>query len=279
MPDPSTLDDLIASVTANARYQQIDPALVRRVGAEELSKRRNLKEAIKTTRAKLHQIGGAYQEKLVNYPRWTEELSRLPNTLESPALRGLCRSIMQEHTSTRERLPILDAFFTECLASVAPVRSILDLACGLNPLALPWIPLAPGAGYYACDIYQDMVGFINHFLGYVHQPGKAELCDLTQDVPPRRAQVALLLKTLPCLEQIDKNIGLRLLESVQAEYILVSFPVSSLGGRGKGMRQNYETHFHQLVAGRGWPVQAFEFATELAFLVHKGVPQDPTLTS
>ena len=36
-------------------------------------------------------------------------------------------------------------------------KVILDLACGLNPLAAAWMPLAPGATYHAVDVYQDMV--------------------------------------------------------------------------------------------------------------------------
>ena len=81
--------------------------------------------------------------------------------------------------------------------------------------------------------------------------------------------MALILKTIPCLEQLDKTAGLRLLETIQAEHILVSFPVHSLGGRSKGMVENYEARFHALVQGKRWAIQRFEFATELAFLVTK----------
>jgi len=35
------------------------------------------------------------------------------------------------------------------------------------------------------------------------------------------------------------------------------------------MLQNYETHFRQLIDGRSWHIQRFEFASELAFLVSK----------
>ena len=57
--------------------------------------------------------------------------------------------------------------------------AILDLACGLNPLALPWIPLSPGGQYYACDIYADLAGFIRQFLSHLGVPGEVRLLDLT----------------------------------------------------------------------------------------------------
>ncbi|MBC7324349.1 MAG: 16S rRNA methyltransferase, partial [Moorella sp. (in: Bacteria)] len=59
-------------------------------------------------------------------------------------------------------------------------------------------------------------------------------------------------------------------ESIPADYLLVSFPTYSLGGRGKGMRVNYAQRFEQLVADKPWTIWRFDFPTELAFLVHKG---------
>jgi 16S rRNA (guanine(1405)-N(7))-methyltransferase len=74
---------------------------------------------------------------------------------------------------------------------------------------------------------------------------------------------------MPCLEQLDKDIGSHLLEKINAEHILVSFPVRSLGGRKKGMPDFYRQHFYEIVDGKSWIIQEFEFTTELVFLVSK----------
>jgi 16S rRNA (guanine(1405)-N(7))-methyltransferase len=96
---------------------------------------------------------------------------------------------------------------------------------------------------------------------------------MRQFVPPEKVEVAFLLKTIPCLEQIDRSAGLRLLEAVNADHVLVSFPVRSLGGFDKGMADHYKARLRELLAGKDWPVKRFEFATELAFLVDKrGAP-------
>ncbi len=94
-------------------------------------------------------------------------------------------------------------------------------------------------------------------------------CDLSETIPEEKVHLALLLKAIPCLEQLDKQLPLRLLKEIRAQHLLVSFPVASLGGRGKGMRANYEKHFMQLVEGHPWKVQRFEFLGELAYLVTK----------
>ena len=263
------LEQIVAEVQASARYRSIHPGLVRRIAGQELAKGRKPKEAVKAVRNKLHQIGGAYQETPIDYAKLILELAQLPAQSSDPVLQAFCRRVMQQHASTRERLPILEKIFSQALAPLAPVQSLLDLACGLNPLALPWMPLAAEAPYYPCDIYSDQVDFLNHFFAHIGQPGKAELCDLTAEMPAQPVHLALLLKTIPCLEQVDKSVAARLLEGIPAEHLLVSFPVSSLGGRGKGMLENYESHFVNLTAGRAWTIRRFEFSSELAFLVSR----------
>ena len=54
----------------------------------------------------------------------------------------------------------------------------------------------------------------------------------------------------------------------RARYLAVSFPAKSLGGRSKGMVENYSARFEELIAGRGWQVLGeLEFSTELVFVV------------
>ena len=184
-------------------------------------------------------------------------------------LLAACKMVMAAHASTRERLPILEAFYAATFAELPPIHSVLDLACGLNPLAIPWMPLAEGASYIACDIYTDMVDFLSEALPLLSVNGEARVCEVVGAPPGDAVDLALVLKTIPCLEQVDKEAGARLLESLNAKYLLVSFPVSSLGGREKGMAENYEARFWELVEGRGWEVERFEFESELAFVVKK----------
>jgi 16S rRNA (guanine(1405)-N(7))-methyltransferase len=269
MTQESLLDQLVEAVREGARYRDISVDLVRRVGEKELTRARSFKEAVKATRNKLHQVGGAYQEKPIPYARLQTELKTLPHDPHDPALQVFCRRVLLLHASTRERLPSLERFFNETLASLAPLHSVLDLACGLNPLAVPWMPLAPGASYFACDVYGDMVGFVGSFLAHLGLFGGTEVCDLLQSVPQPAVQVALLLKTIPCLEQVEKEIGLRFLADIRTSHILASFPAHSLGGHSKGMVQNYEAHFREMLSGQAWKVQRFEFPGELAFLIDK----------
>jgi len=263
------LQTLISKVQSNPKYQAIVPELVMRLSQEALNKGLREKDAVKEVRKKLHQVGGAYLKRKVDYKEAAENLTYLPENLHSDEVQRFCIQLMQSHTSTAERLSILPTFFHTCLDSIAPVSSVLDLACGLNPLSLSWMPLAEEFTYQCCDIYLEMMAFLQSFFNHFQMNGKAHPCDLVNAAPGSNAQVALLLKSMPCLEQLDKSIGARLLETIQSDHILVSFPVHSLGGQKKGMVRFYKNHFYEIIAQKNWLVQEFAFKTELAFLVSK----------
>ncbi len=263
------VEKIVAAVRNSPKYRAVCPDVIRRIARDELPKWRSPRLALKAVKNRLHQVGGAYLRGPMEYELWLGALRELGTPPPEAELRKACRLIMRAHASTRERLPILEEFYAQTLGPIAPVRSVLDLACGLNPLAIPWMPLAPNATYYAYDIYEDMTAFVGAFMALVGVDGHAEARDLTQVTPPQTVDVALILKTLPCLEHIDKSLGLRLLEEVNARHVLISFPVRSLGGQAKGMARHYTQHLETLLAEKEWPVQRFEFATELAFLVSK----------
>lgn len=262
------LEALVESVRASARYRQVSEDLVRDIGARELARRTGFKEAIKATKNKLHQVGGAYLAEKHDYAAWLNDLTRLARSEDRESFLAYLKTIMRHHASTRERLPILEQFYGTILAELPPVRSVLDIACGLNPLALPWMPFAGPVEYFACDIYRDMVDFLNQFLALLPVQGQAEVRDVIQACPARAVDLAFVLKTIPCLEQVDKTAGSRLLRTLNARHIVVSFPVHSLGGRARGMQTHYAASLHALLDPT-WSLKRFEFATELVFLVTK----------
>lgn len=267
--EPDALELLVSEVQGSVKYRDISPDLVRSIAAQELTKRRTRKEAVKATKNKLHQVSGAYLDPREHYAVWLQELREAQRSGEIEVIKQACRRIMSHHASTRERLSLLEQFYSTLLAELPPMQSVLDLACGLNPLAYPWLPNAEKSTYYVCDIYRPMIEFLNGVMEVMGIDGKAEVRDILQACPTQEVDLALVLKTIPCLEQIDKQAGARLLRAINARYMIVSFPAQSLGGRNKGMLTNYEAHFYQLVEGEKWEIRKVEFASELVFVIEK----------
>jgi 16S rRNA (guanine(1405)-N(7))-methyltransferase len=266
------VERLVDAVLAGSKYRGVSRELIASIGTQELGKRRNAREALKATRNKLHQVGGAYLDTREHYSGWLNELKMAELSGQREDLLAVCARIMSSHASTRERLPILDQFYTQVFAGLPPIRTVLDVACGLNPLAIPWMALASeGVEYYAYDIYSGMMDFVQAWLGIINVRGSAQVCDVIQRCPTQKVDMALILKAIPCLEQIDKSAGFRLLQEIQTDYLVVSFPARSLGGRSKGMMEHYEAHFHELVGSeKKWEVKRLVFGSELVFVVKKG---------
>lgn len=262
------LDDIIATILANPKYRTIDPGLVRQLAERELAQNRSPKEVVKQVRSKLHQVGAVYLDSKLDFSALTSQVDTLPGH-DSDALKAFSRSAMQLHASTRERLPILETFYPTVLAGLGPIHSLADYACGLNPLTYPWLPLAPDAQIWAGDIFTDLAAFLNRYFLKAGWQGQAVVNNLTSHIPTMPVQLGLLLKALPCLEQLDKNLPARLLAELPGDYLLVTFPAHSLSGRSKGMVRNYADRFEQQTAGKGWQIQRFEFPGELAFLVQR----------
>lgn len=166
------LDEVVAALMSSAKYREISPALLRQIAAQELSKRRSLKEAVKAAKNKLHQIAGAYFGELPNFAAWQATLAGAAAAGED--LRPLCRQWLAAHASTRERVPLLEQFYTRIFEGLPPIHSLLDLACGLNPLTLHVggvFGLGAHVGnrvaqrQFAVNVHRDMAIFQRHQIG------------------------------------------------------------------------------------------------------------------
>lgn len=260
------LDLLTAQVLESGKYRTICPETIRRIGERELARRRNLKEAVKETKNALHQIAGAYGEHKPRYREWMQRLTQMAS--EEREAFGL--EMMRHHASTAERLPFVREFYATLFGALtAPPRSLLDVACGLNALALPLMPLPPGVRYVGCDLFSDQAEFLNQWLARCEIDGRCEVRDVISAPPNTPADVALVLKLLPVLDQWDKNAGMNLLRALPCPTLIVSFPTRSLGGKSKGMADNYASRFLAQIAPENWHAQRFDFPNEMVFLVQK----------
>jgi len=269
MLDNTGLETIRQQVCAGEKYAGIEQGLVTRLIQEEAAKGRNGRELVKAVRSRLHQSAAVYRLSSLELDQLIPTLQALPRDLHAPEVKNFCTASMRLHQSSLERLASINEFFQTTLQSIAPVTSILDLACGLNPLAVSWMPLGKDFTYIACDIFSDQLGLLDAFFAHFAIDGHTAMLDLTRETPTQSAQVTFVLKTLPCLEQLSRNIGPRLLEAVPSDHILVSFPARSLGGKNKGMLKNYEQQFMELLKPGAWDFERFIFPNELAFLLHR----------
>jgi 16S rRNA (guanine(1405)-N(7))-methyltransferase len=265
MPD---LDAVVSAVASAAKYRTLCEESIRRVAQREIAAQPSAgsKALVKATKRRLHQVYGAFEER-ADYAGILAQLEAAYQGGSQSEIEALCRQALALHSSTRERLPLLDSFFPEIWAVTGRPRALLDLGCGLNPLALPWMGLDAGARYVALDIDRERVRFLNRTFALAGMLPLARCQDVLVRPPDDPADVALLLKMSPTLESQEPGATGRLLEALLAPFAVVSFAVKSLGGREKGMAATYQRRFLELAAARHWTVSRLGFETELLFVV------------
>jgi 16S rRNA (guanine(1405)-N(7))-methyltransferase len=264
----SELEQIVAAVRSSKKYRTLCAKTVRRLAADELQQARNTKQAIKATKRRLHQVYGAF-EMGIDYIDLYGCLEEAYRSGSLARIKDACQQAMAAHSSTRERLALLDHFYPALWQITGPPHSILDPGCGLNPLALPWMALPDLARYIALDIDAARVDFLDRFLVLAGLPPLARCQDLLADPPADEADVALLLKMSPSLERQQAGATLALVDQLNTSWVVVSYAVRSLAGREKGMVGHYGQQFRQWAAQRSWPVHELSFDTELVFVVDR----------
>lgn len=255
--NPNELEALNA-LKASRNCADICPDTVERVFLEQLPKYKKLKDADKAARSQLHAITGAFitREELARartaFDRW---LSGDPAALREALL---C------HASTRERVQEADALFDRAFQAAENPRTVLDLACGFNPV---YLGARGGVNVIGVDIHMGCVRFVNECAKACGWPVSARPGDLLGEIPADECDIALMMKLLPVLESRKNGAALRLINGVRARYILVTFPTKTLGGRGVGMEKHYSEWFEALNPENAEIVDRFTTANELAYVL------------
>lgn len=270
---PSPIEiKLLEQVLNTKKYNLISTEFILRIGNEELEKRKSFHEALKETKKRLHQVAAAYR---IN-PLSSQDMVLLQQAKESSnieIIKNCCRDIISKHSSTAERLSIIDSFYSRIFAYLPPIHSLLDVACGLNPLTFFWMPNFHQIKYLGWDIYSDLVDFINRTFSLFEISGKAELVDILGIDELPKVDLTLILKSLPCVEQIQKNAAIDLIRKIRSPFSIISFPTRSLSGKGKGMIDNYPRIFSIWMSNTQDPgyriIERFDFQNEIAFLLER----------
>ena len=273
MPEELDPKKLAEEIAATKKAKHMDPGLIQQVLSRELRNAKSRKEVVKNVKSKLYQVSGAFRNDNLDYADLSEKLENITPDTPDDELKAVCLEILHTHASTRERMEILDEFYAEIFRDMPQPRTICDLACGLNPLTIPWMPLEPGYRYEAYDLFSDMSALINCFFEKRGIDGFAGQANLLYGLPGGPYDLIYLFKTIPCLEQIDKYGGRHLLSQMAyaARYAAVSFPGASLSGKEKGMPRNYEVHFMNIVDEDAWEIRKVRFPTELLFVLKSKV--------
>ena len=257
--------DIFIEIINSKKYARVCETVIRRVCREESAKYEKKAERVKAVKKKLHAIYGAFLtdndiKKMAaafeNAGIREETSGKTSNFnideifITDDEIKKFSSALLKLHVSTSERLKALPEFYA-FISEHAPGDRIVDLGCGFNPFAVPWIKPRPSA-YLAIEIDTLAAAFINRYFRALKLPDECEcICmDLMAETPRTAADTAFMMKLAPVLESQKAGRALEIMEVLNAERIVVTYPLKSIGGKQKGMGINYARAFEEMVDGK-----------------------------
>lgn len=253
--------DALRAILASKNCRDICPDTVERIFLGKLPLYKSLKEADKSARGALHQITGAFM---------TPEEIRLSEQLAGDYARGkgdALEKVLLLHASTRERIHDYQALYAQVFSAMGGIpQTVLDLACGLNPIALGALGVPTVTGI---DIQGGAVRAVNAWSSACGWSIQAHCSDLLCDPVLPSAELALLMKLLPLMERQRPGHARKLLEECPASMLLVTFPTRTLGGRNVGMEGQYAAWMEKNLPAGLAVVWNATVGTELCYLLER----------
>ncbi|MEK6962968.1 MAG: hypothetical protein AABX70_00980 [Nanoarchaeota archaeon] len=244
-------------------HSQAQEKLVKTKSWSEFARSKECEAVSKEVRSRLREVYGVFWS---NQKREALLKSLIQNPFEEAH-----DKILALHTSTKERLPYYEEVYEKIFAITGKPKKILDLACGLNPIAYPYLDCKPE--YLANELCESDAFFIQSFFDGLKIQGQAFAFNVLQFSKTPfadflRCDVCFLFKALDSLEAIDWGFSEKLLSNIPTTWLVVSFPTRSLGGK-KEIKQSKRSWFEHVLGKNHWAYQTFELPNEFFYVVKK----------
>jgi len=264
----STLDDAFVREKVD-RILRADATIQRKLDAAasvtQFSRSASYDDLLKRVRKELRTVYGVFQ---------SGDRDALLKKLSAGNEDRVVDEILETHVSTKERVPFyLD--FTQGLAShiIPAPKTIIDLGCGMNPLAhRHYVKAGWDPSWVASDVSETDMAFLAHAFKTLGIKGKTSRIDLLSEiekVAKLKGDVTFLLKLLDSLEESKRHISYKLFDNITTPWIVASFPTKSLGGR-KGIATAGRTWFERLLKRKELTWETFSIPNELVYVIRRG---------
>src|SRR3989344_619056 len=170
-------------------------------------------------------------------------------------------AILCTHSSTKERV----SFYPQLREIIKKINasSILDLGCGINPLALA----QKGIKYYASDINQEDLDIVKRFFLDYDIDGETFVCDLNkiEECILPKADLTLVLKVFDILGKNDYKTAEKIIEKIQSKNLIISFSTRTLSG--KPMKNQRRIWLEKLLNSVSYKFEIVKSDNEIFYII------------
>ncbi len=252
-------NDLIAEIKKKKELRGIADFIVKEALSNYLRKHKipqltlneqDKKLIIKEIRAELRNLVGRFQK----------SQKAKAKLLESNNITELLKT----HSSTAERITSYPEL-KKIIKQLSP-NSILDIGCGLNPIALA----EKDTKYFASDINKEDLEIVRQYFRKNKITGKVFIYDIRSS--PKKLPKADLCLILKVLDIIKNKIHLaKLLKEIPCQRILISFSTKKLSG--KPMSSPRRMWFERELSKLKFPFKKFASENEDFYLIEKSTTE------
>lgn len=240
------MENLISEIKQKPEFQDLPDSFIKKILQNYLNKhnlstpknKKSRKLLIKIIRSELRTSAGQYVEKTRNH-----------------------KDTLNYHRSTSERLNEYD--YIKSKIEKIGAQSILDLGCGLNPIAIA----KKGIKYYAYDIKSEYLDRIKSYFAENGLTGEVYHEDITQINYFPKSDLCLMLKLLDILGKNKKEISRKLIGKIDSKYFIISFATKTLSG--KEMNRPYRRWFENLLKELKFEYEIHRTSNELFYILKK----------
>ncbi|PJC44226.1 hypothetical protein CO038_04860 [Candidatus Pacearchaeota archaeon CG_4_9_14_0_2_um_filter_39_13] len=179
--------------------------------------------------------------------------------------KGRINEALMLHASTRERMPFYDKL-RKMIKDMRPGR-ILDIGCGLNPLAVAEKTFF----YYASDIDENNLAVVKKFFDMHSIQGEIFIADMRKERNFPEADLCLILKVFDIVKMPHKEVE-SLLACLKCRAFIMSFPTITLSG--KQMKNKRRIWFEIILNKLGMKFEIISSSNELFYISHSGRPKE-----
>lgn len=265
----SEVNVLVAKVLNSRKYRSsgLNHATIEDLIHQEALKHSSQKTLLKAVKRKLHNIVAPYLGEL-DYSALQEQLSEISATNPNDdEIKAFCRQVLAGHASTAERLPFMAEFYQQLFQATGTPNTLLDLACGLHPLALPWMNLPVNTQYHAYDILQPRIDLINQFFQKLGMPVLAENRDILVEPPSHQANLGIFFKEAHRFDKRQPGCNQAFWAQLKVDILAVSLPLQNLTGTHRLLDQHRRLVLENLPAHKC--VSELIIENEILFLIEK----------
>lgn len=277
--DDKIINNIVKAIKDKPKLQNMDEILI----LEEIKKfldnnvnhmkklnnpkAKEYKELVKYVRMKCHDIFEIFQTKASNKDR----LKMIEN-LEDLSLDSHIE-ILNTHLSTKERVDFYTEVYKEISNRIGKFNTILDIGCGYNPLAIPFLKTSiDELKYYASDLSQEDLDVIQRYfiqIGLIQ--GETFRCNLVKEyelLENYPADVCFAFKLFDVLETQKKNISYKIIEKIKCNWLIASFPLNNI--KQEKMAREKVHYFERMLTNMELSFDSFEINNEIFYIVKNG---------